>query len=127
MSVRRSKAPQKFLSRPAALKLDAEVDRALAQIIQVPQRWAVGSFSTRRSCVLFSFGEKSGLSGLGGFPVAFDSGKEKTTSWEEVASEIWRSCPMRTSAAEFHEESAAEYVGASVPLVRGLTTLLRTM
>ena len=81
MSVRRSKAPQKFLSRPAALKLDAEVDRALAQIIQVPQRWAVGSFSTRRSCVLFSFGEKSGL---GGFPVAFDSGKEKTTSWEEV-------------------------------------------
>ena len=45
----------------------------------------------------------------------------------KCASEIWRSCPMRTSAAEFHEESAAEYVGASVPLVRGLTTPLRTM
>jgi len=29
-------------SPDAALKFDAEVDRALAQIIQAPQRWAVG-------------------------------------------------------------------------------------
>src|SRR5437588_706519 len=84
-SVGRSKAPQKFLSRPAALKLDAEVDRALAQIIQVPQRWAVGSFSTRRSCVLFSFGEKSGL---GGFPVAFDSARKRPLHGRKCASEI---------------------------------------
>jgi len=35
-------------SRDAALKFDAEVDRALAQILQTPRRWAVGSHSTRR-------------------------------------------------------------------------------
>jgi len=35
-------------SPDAALKFDAEVDRALAQIIQAPQRWAVGSHSTHR-------------------------------------------------------------------------------
>jgi len=35
-------------SPDAALKFDAEVDRALAQIIQSPQRWATGSHSTRR-------------------------------------------------------------------------------
>ncbi len=32
----------------AALKFDAEVDRALAQILQSPQRWAIGPYSTRR-------------------------------------------------------------------------------
>jgi toxin ParE1/3/4 len=35
-------------SPEAALKFDAEVDRALAQIIQAPRRWAVGPHSTRR-------------------------------------------------------------------------------
>jgi plasmid stabilization system protein ParE len=29
-------------SPDAALKFDAEVDRALAQVIRAPQRWAVG-------------------------------------------------------------------------------------
>ena len=31
-----------------ALKFDAEVDRALGQIVQSPRRWASGSYSTRR-------------------------------------------------------------------------------
>lgn len=35
-------------SPDTALKFDAEVDRALAQIIQAPQRWAAGPYSTRR-------------------------------------------------------------------------------
>jgi toxin ParE1/3/4 len=35
-------------SPDAALRFDAEVDRALAQIIQAPQRWAVGPHNTRR-------------------------------------------------------------------------------
>jgi toxin ParE1/3/4 len=35
-------------SPDAALRFDAEVDRALSQIIQAPQRWAEGSHSTRR-------------------------------------------------------------------------------
>jgi plasmid stabilization system protein ParE len=35
-------------SPDAALKFDAEVDRAFAQIIQAPQRWAAGPHSTRR-------------------------------------------------------------------------------
>ncbi|MGA8501487.1 MAG: type II toxin-antitoxin system RelE/ParE family toxin [Candidatus Sulfotelmatobacter sp.] len=35
-------------SPDAALRFDAEVDRALAQIITAPQRWAAGSHSTRR-------------------------------------------------------------------------------
>ena len=35
-------------SPDAALKFDIEVDRALAQIVQFPQRWAAGSHSTRR-------------------------------------------------------------------------------
>ena len=35
-------------SLDAALKFDAEVERALAQIFQAPQRWASGSHSTRR-------------------------------------------------------------------------------
>jgi plasmid stabilization system protein ParE len=35
-------------SPDAALRFDAEVDRALAQIIQAPQRWAAGPHSTRR-------------------------------------------------------------------------------
>ena len=35
-------------SPDAALKFDAEVDRALAQIIQAPQRWAAGPHGTRR-------------------------------------------------------------------------------
>jgi len=35
-------------SSDAALKFDTEVDRALGQIIQSPQRWASGSHSTRR-------------------------------------------------------------------------------
>jgi plasmid stabilization system protein ParE len=32
-------------SPDAALKFDAEVERALAQIIQAPQRWAAGPYS----------------------------------------------------------------------------------
>jgi plasmid stabilization system protein ParE len=32
----------------AALRFDAEVDRALTHIIQAPSRWAVGSYGTRR-------------------------------------------------------------------------------
>jgi toxin ParE1/3/4 len=35
-------------SPDAALKFDAEVDRALAQIIQAPQRWTAGPHGTRR-------------------------------------------------------------------------------
>ena len=35
-------------SPEAALRFDAEVDRALAQIIEAPQRWAIGSYFTRR-------------------------------------------------------------------------------
>jgi len=35
-------------SPDAALKFDDEVDRALAQIVQSPERWAAGSHSTRR-------------------------------------------------------------------------------
>ena len=35
-------------SPDAALRFDAEVDRALAQIIAAPQRWASGPHSTRR-------------------------------------------------------------------------------
>jgi toxin ParE1/3/4 len=35
-------------SLEVALKFDAEVDRALAQIGQAPQRWAAGPHSTRR-------------------------------------------------------------------------------
>lgn len=35
-------------SLDAALKFDAEVERALAQIVQAPRRWATGSHSTRR-------------------------------------------------------------------------------
>jgi plasmid stabilization system protein ParE len=35
-------------SPDAALKFDTEVNRALAQILLSPQRWAVGSHSTRR-------------------------------------------------------------------------------
>ena len=35
-------------SPDAALKFDAEVDRALAQVIRAPQRWAVGPHFTRR-------------------------------------------------------------------------------
>jgi toxin ParE1/3/4 len=35
-------------SPDAALRFDSEVDRALAQIIEAPRRWAVGLFSTRR-------------------------------------------------------------------------------
>jgi plasmid stabilization system protein ParE len=35
-------------SPDAALKFDTEVDRALVQIIQAPQRWAIGPHSTRR-------------------------------------------------------------------------------
>jgi toxin ParE1/3/4 len=35
-------------SPDAALRFDAEVDRALAQIIAAPQRWAAGTHSTRR-------------------------------------------------------------------------------
>jgi toxin ParE1/3/4 len=35
-------------SPDAALRFDAEVDRALAQIIQAPQRWAAGPHPTRR-------------------------------------------------------------------------------
>jgi plasmid stabilization system protein ParE len=35
-------------SPDAALKLNAEVDRALAEIMQAPQRWAVAPCSRRR-------------------------------------------------------------------------------
>jgi toxin ParE1/3/4 len=35
-------------SLDAALRFDAEVDRALAQIVAAPRRWAAGSHSTRR-------------------------------------------------------------------------------
>jgi toxin ParE1/3/4 len=35
-------------SPDAALRFDGEVDRALAQIIAAPQRWAAGAHSTRR-------------------------------------------------------------------------------
>jgi toxin ParE1/3/4 len=35
-------------SPEAALKFDSEVERALAQIVQAPKRWALGSHSTRR-------------------------------------------------------------------------------
>jgi toxin ParE1/3/4 len=35
-------------SPDAALRFDAEVDRAFAQIIAAPRRWAAGPFSTRR-------------------------------------------------------------------------------
>jgi hypothetical protein len=35
-------------SPEAAFRFDAEVDRALAQIIEAPQRWAAGWYSTRR-------------------------------------------------------------------------------
>jgi len=35
-------------SPDAALGFDAEVDRALAQIIAAPKRWASGAHSTRR-------------------------------------------------------------------------------
>jgi toxin ParE1/3/4 len=35
-------------SPQAALNFDAEVNRALVQIIQSPRRWASGSHSTRR-------------------------------------------------------------------------------
>jgi toxin ParE1/3/4 len=35
-------------SPDAAVKFDTEVDRALAQIVAAPQRWAAGPHSTRR-------------------------------------------------------------------------------
>ena len=35
-------------SPDAALKFDAEVDRALAHIMEAPRRWATGPHSTRR-------------------------------------------------------------------------------
>ena len=35
-------------SPDAALKFDAEFDRALVQVAQAPQRWASGSHNTRR-------------------------------------------------------------------------------
>jgi plasmid stabilization system protein ParE len=35
-------------SPDAALRFDAEVDRALAQIIEAPRRWAAGPHATRR-------------------------------------------------------------------------------
>ena len=35
-------------SPDAALKFDAEVDRALAHILQAHQRWTCGPYSTRR-------------------------------------------------------------------------------
>jgi toxin ParE1/3/4 len=35
-------------SADAALKFDAEVERALTQIVEAPQRWAAGPYSTRR-------------------------------------------------------------------------------
>lgn len=35
-------------STDAARKFDVEVDRALTQILQAPQRWAAGSHNTRK-------------------------------------------------------------------------------
>jgi toxin ParE1/3/4 len=35
-------------SPDAAVRFDAEVDRALTQIGQAPERWAAGPYSTRR-------------------------------------------------------------------------------
>lgn len=35
-------------SPDAAVRFDAEVDRALAQIIAAPKRWALGTHATRR-------------------------------------------------------------------------------
>jgi toxin ParE1/3/4 len=35
-------------SPDAALKFDAEMDRALTHIVQAPRRWATGAHSTRR-------------------------------------------------------------------------------
>ncbi|MFZ0773756.1 MAG: type II toxin-antitoxin system RelE/ParE family toxin [Candidatus Sulfotelmatobacter sp.] len=35
-------------SPDAARRFDAEVERALAQIVQAPRRWAIGPHSTRR-------------------------------------------------------------------------------
>ena len=35
-------------SPDAALKFDAEVDRALAHLIQAPRRWTAGQYGTRR-------------------------------------------------------------------------------
>ncbi len=35
-------------SPDAALNFDAEVERALSQIVEAPQRWALGPHSTRR-------------------------------------------------------------------------------
>jgi toxin ParE1/3/4 len=35
-------------SANAAFKFDAEVERALTQILDAPDRWAIGAFSTRR-------------------------------------------------------------------------------
>ena len=35
-------------SPDAARKLDAEFERALAEIVRAPQRWASGPYSTRR-------------------------------------------------------------------------------
>jgi plasmid stabilization system protein ParE len=35
-------------SPEAALKFDAEVDRALSQILQAPRRWASGPYQTRK-------------------------------------------------------------------------------
>jgi hypothetical protein len=37
-------------SPDAALKFDAVVDRALAEIMQTPQYWAVGPCSPRSAC-----------------------------------------------------------------------------
>jgi toxin ParE1/3/4 len=41
---------ERYLQRSpdAALKFDAEVNRATAQILMAPKRWAVGSHGTRR-------------------------------------------------------------------------------
>jgi toxin ParE1/3/4 len=35
-------------SAEAAFKFDAEVDRALTQILQTPHRWAAGPYKTRK-------------------------------------------------------------------------------
>jgi plasmid stabilization system protein ParE len=35
-------------SPDAALRFDAEVDRALAQIVEAPRRWAAGPHATRK-------------------------------------------------------------------------------
>jgi toxin ParE1/3/4 len=35
-------------SREAALKFDAEVERALTQVLQAPQRWVAGAHRTRK-------------------------------------------------------------------------------